>query len=100
MIPLPRPLLGLLFAAGLLLLTSGCGPDCRGACQHLVDDCGVLRSGSTTEECIAQCQAYLEHYDDDWQREESRNSVDCVASASCEELQNDSPCYDEAVYVW
>ena len=88
--------------AGLLLcvLLSGCSPDCRGACRHMLVECGVERADYTVEDCTVQCQQYLAHYDDDRQRSESRSAVACVKNAECSELRGGTPCYDEEVYVW
>jgi hypothetical protein len=83
-----------------LLLLSGCDPDCRQSCRHLLNECGVDRASYGVEDCTAQCQAFLTHYEDDWQRPNSRQAVRCVNDASCEELRTGTPCYDEAVYVW
>ena len=93
---------GLLVAAALLLgiLASACSPDCRGACEHMLQDCGVERVDYTVEDCTQQCEQYLLHYDDDVQRAESRSAVSCVKNADCSELRSGTPCYDEAVYVW
>lgn len=89
-------------AAGLLIcgLFAGCAPDCRGACRHMLVDCGVERADYTVEDCTAQCQQYIAHYDDDRQRSESRSAVGCVKNADCAELREGTPCYDEEVYVW
>jgi len=83
-----------------LLLLSGCDPDCRQACSHMVDDCGVDRPGYGADDCTVQCERFLAHYDDEWQRDQSRAAVRCVRMASCTELASGMPCYDEAVYVW
>ena len=94
--------LAVLAGAAILLggLLSACSPDCRGACRHMLEDCGVERPDYTVEDCTAQCEQYLAHYDDDWQRSESRSAVGCVKQADCAELRSGTPCYDEAVYVW
>jgi hypothetical protein len=90
----------LLTVAAALLLLAGCEPDCRQACNHLLEDCGVDRADYGVEDCAAQCSAFLDHYADDWQRAESRQAVRCVRNASCASLQAGTACYDEAVYVW
>jgi len=89
-----------LLALAVVALLSGCEPDCRQACNHLLEDCGVDRADYGVENCTSQCSAFLDHYADDWQRAESRKAVRCVNNASCEELQAGTACYDEAVYVW
>lgn len=85
----------------LLVGLAGCTDDeCRRACRHMLDDCGVEKVGYNVEDCAVQCARYIEHYSDDWQAREARRSVTCVADASCDELRAGTPCYDEAVYVW
>lgn len=84
----------------LLVALSGCDPNCRDACRHLIDDCGVERSGWGVEDCVSHCQTFLDHYQDEWQRGASRQSVVCVRDAACAELRAGTPCYDPAVYVW
>jgi hypothetical protein len=90
--------------ARLLLLAAllpGCGAPCRESCQHLIRDCGFDRPGLDVDECTRRCEAYLDHYEDAWQEEQSRASVRCVREASCETLSaGGTPCYDAAVYVW
>ena len=86
--------------SAVLLLLSGCEPDCRNACRHLLDDCGVERTDWGIEDCTSGCQAYLDHYEDDWPKEQSRAGVRCVANSSCDELRGGVACYDEATYVW
>jgi len=66
----------------------------------MLSDCGVERPDYSVDDCVAQCEVYLDHYDDDWQRSESRSAVACVKSADCAELRAGTPCYDEATYVW
>ena len=78
----------------------GCQPDCRRACRHMLEECGVDRPGYDVEDCTRQCSAFLTHYEDDWQVAESKAAVRCVNNASCEELRTGTPCYDPAVYVW
>ena len=90
----------LLAALTLPLLLPGCAPDCRRACRHMLEECGVERPGYTVDECESECNRFVQHYDDDWQRSEARASVNCVINASCSELQTGTPCYDPAVYVW
>ena len=97
---LSRLLSALALGLGLGVLLGGCAPDCRGACRHMLVDCGVERAAYTVEDCTAQCQQYVAHYDDDRQRSESRTAVGCVKSADCAELRQGTPCYDEEVYVW
>jgi hypothetical protein len=82
------------------LLLSACGPDCRAACRHMLEDCGVDRPGLDVEDCTRQCSSFLNHYEDDWQVAESKAAVRCVSQATCDELQTGTPCYDPAVYVW
>ncbi|MBJ93383.1 MAG: hypothetical protein CMP23_02800 [Rickettsiales bacterium] len=87
----------------LLLLglsLSACSPDCRGACEHMLLECGVERAAYTVEDCTTQCEQYLAHYADDRQRAESRTAVACVKNADCAALREGTPCYDEEVYVW
>jgi hypothetical protein len=85
----------------LLVGLAGCTSDeCRRACRHMLDDCGIEKAGYNVEDCTVQCDRYIEHYSDDWQVKEARRSVTCVADAPCEELRAGTPCYDEAVYVW
>jgi len=92
--------LPVLLFVSLLALLSGCEPDCRASCRHLIEDCGVERADWGVEDCSSQCIAYLDHYEDDWQKTESRQAVRCVTNASCDELRTGTPCYDDAVYVW
>jgi len=95
-----RSLLPLLFAC-LLVGLAGCTSDeCRRACRHMLDDCGIEKAGYNVEDCTVQCERYVEHYSDDWQAKEARSSVTCVADAACDDLRTGTPCYDEAVYVW
>lgn len=84
----------------LLVLGTGCGPDCRASCRHMLEECGVERPGMDVDDCTRQCNRFLDHYEDDWQAPQSRASVRCVNQASCEELRTGTPCYDETVYVW
>ena len=46
-------------AAALLALAllAGCDTDCRLACRHMMDDCGIERPDTTIEDCTAQCTA-------------------------------------------
>jgi hypothetical protein len=95
-----RSLFASLLIVGVLAL-SGCASDeCRRACRHMLDDCGVERAGYNVEDCTVQCERYVDHYEDDWQAKEARQSVTCVANARCDDLRTGTPCYDEAVYVW
>ena len=94
------PAAALAAAVLCLALLAGYDPSCRDACSHMLEDCGVDRADYGVEDCRKQCERYLEHYSDDWQRSESRQAVRCVTAAPCEELRNGTPCYDEAVYVW
>lgn len=89
----------LALSLGLPLL-GGCTPECSQACSHLVDDCGIDRPGYSEEHCTTQCERFLAHYDEKWQRDKSREAVRCVRNASCDELNSGMPCYDEAVYPW
>ena len=90
-------LLSLLAAVAL----AGCSSDeCTMACRHLIGDCGIERPNYSVEDCSAGCNKFIEHYDDEWQEKESRQAVRCVARASCTELREGMPCFDEAVYVW
>ncbi|HCP46089.1 MAG TPA: hypothetical protein DIU15_08615 [Deltaproteobacteria bacterium] len=98
--PLRSEVVVALAAAALLLVVVGCEPDCRQACSHVVDDCGIDRPNYGQEDCTIQCERFLAHYDDEWQRDKARQSVRCVRTATCEELASGMPCYDEAVYVW
>ncbi len=66
----------------------------------MLEDCGVERTDWGIEDCTVGCERYLDHYEDDWQKEESRAAVRCVRNASCDELKGGISCYDEAVYVW
>jgi hypothetical protein len=84
----------------LVLPLAGCGPDCRAACRHVLLDCGIERPDYDVDDCEEQCSSYVDHYEDDWQKEQSRASVRCVRNASCDELRSGTPCYDAAVYVW
>lgn len=95
---LGRALLPFLLLATLLV--TGCGPDCRAACRHMLQECGVDRPGMDVDDCTRQCTSFLDHYEDDWQVAESKQAVRCVNQASCEELRTGTPCYDAAVYVW
>jgi hypothetical protein len=97
MVPLVARLAAL--AAAVLWMT-GCAPDCRKACRHLLEDCGVERTDWGLDDCTAGCNAYLTHYEDDWQKEQSWQGVRCVARASCDDLRSGTPCYDEATYIW
>lgn len=90
-------------AALLLLLTlglAGCDSDCRQACQHVLDDCGVDRADYGVDDCTAQCQAFVAHYDGEWQEEHARDSVACTRNAACDDLRAGAACYDEAIYIW
>lgn len=84
----------------LVALGAGCGPDCRAACRHMLEECGVERPSMDVDDCTRQCSRFLDHYEDDWQASQSKASVRCVNRASCEELRTGTPCYDETVYVW
>lgn len=79
---------------------AGCAPSCRDACRHMLEDCGIERADWGLEDCTVGCERYLAHYEDDWQKTESRDAVRCIRNSSCDELQGGTPCYDEAVYVW
>ena len=70
------------------------------ACRHMIDDCGLERPDYSVEDCSSGCQGYLAHYDDEVQAADSRRSVRCVINASCADLREGMPCFDEAVYVW
>jgi hypothetical protein len=100
------PLVTLRFTIVLSLLTalallSGCaGDECTLACRHLIDDCGLDRPSYSVEDCSSGCTKFIEHYEDEWQQRESRQAVRCVANASCSELLEGMPCFEEAVYVW
>ncbi|MEE2828885.1 MAG: hypothetical protein VX498_06835 [Myxococcota bacterium] len=86
---------------GSVLLLAGCtGDECSAACRHLINDCGVERANYGVEDCSAGCEQFIDHYRDEWQASESRKAVRCVRDASCDELQDGMPCFDEAVYVW
>jgi len=82
------------------LLLAGCEPSCRDACRHVLEGCGVERPQYSVEDCRLQCEAFLQHYEDDWQKADSRAAVRCVAAAPCEDLRSGTPCYDAAVFVW
>jgi len=86
--------------AALVVMTAGCEPDCRNACRHLLEDCGIERTDWGIDNCASGCADYLTHYEDDWQKEQSRQGVRCVANAACEDLRSGTPCYDEATYIW
>lgn len=66
----------------------------------MLDDCGVERPGYNVEDCTAQCDAFVEHFEDEWQEQRARGSVRCVSEARCDDLRIGTPCYDEALYVW
>lgn len=83
------------------LLLPGCSSDeCTAACRHLISDCGIEKANYGVEDCSVGCEGFLAHYEDEWQRAESRQAVRCVMNASCDELRGGTPCFDEAVYVW
>ena len=95
-----RPLL-LLLSCSFLLLAAGCDSGCRDACRHMLTECGVERAEYGIEDCEAQCELYLAHYDEEWQEKKAKTSVRCIAGATCEDLRKaESTCYDEAVFVW
>ncbi len=90
-------------AALLLLLAlslAGCDTECRQACEHVLDDCGIDRADYGVDDCTAQCQAFLSHYEDEWQEEQAKDAVQCTRNAACADLQAGAACYDEAVYIW
>lgn len=90
-------------AALLLLITlslAGCDTQCRQACQHLLDDCGVDRADYGVDDCSSQCQAFVAHYEDQWQEQQARDAVLCTRDAECADLRAGAACYDEAVYIW
>jgi hypothetical protein len=87
-------------ALGALVLLGACDSSCRNACSHVLEDCGVERPGYGLEDCVSACKTFLDHYDDEWQRDASKEAVRCTRSASCEDLRQGTPCYDEAIYIW
>lgn len=90
--------LALLGAA--LALPACSGDECTAACRHLISDCGIERPNYSIEDCSSGCDKFIEHYSDEWQAAESRQAVRCVRNASCDDLREGIPCFDEAVYVW
>lgn len=91
---------GALAGALALLLGVGCEADCRAACKHMLDACGVERPGLSVDDCSAQCQDFLAHYDGRWQESHAKDAVRCVENAECSALRTSTPCYDPAIYIW
>ncbi len=92
--------LHLVAGALLALALSGCDTQCRQACRHMLEDCGVDKADYGVDDCASQCQAYLTHYEGAWQETQAWESVTCVQDAACEDLRTGTPCYSEAVYIW
>jgi hypothetical protein len=90
-----------LVALGLAILAlSGCDSQCRQACRHMIEDCGVDKADYGVDDCASQCGAFLTHYEDQWQETQAWEAVSCVQNAACEDLRTGTPCYSEAVYIW
>lgn len=95
-----RAALSAAFGALLLLGATGCEADCRAACRHMLEGCGVERPGLSVDDCSAQCEDFLVHYEDRWQEPNAKDAVRCVERADCAALREGTPCYDPAVYIW
>ena len=79
---------------------AGCGTDCRRACEHVLEECGVERPGYSIDDCEAECGRFLTHYEDRWEEGVAEDAVTCVRTTACADLRSGTPCYDAAVYIW